>query len=343
MAGLSSAAGTGRRDVDLILGQPGQHRLTLDAVLAEIQHLRHSARRAVDLHLREHRKPLAEAVIEGAHSFVTALDAAGQAGGRSGKAQRIGQVFGAGAEAALLLTAQIGRLERLHQPVTQVERTDTLGCVDLVAADGHRVDVVQLDGDAHPRLHGVHMDDGAAVTALDLGGQTLHVVSGAYLVVDHHAGHEDGILVHGIQHLVDVQCAVGLRLHDSDVIALRGQTFQRALDAGVFEARHHDALAEGAGLGRAQQGQIIALAAAGGKVQLLRLAAQGAGHGGAGGVQDLFAPCAGGIEAGWVGPVLPHGFVYHVCHLGSNDGGGSVIQIMQFRIMQHNFIPAFCA
>ena len=187
------------------------------------------------------------------------------------------------------------------------------------------------------------MDDGAAVTALDLGGQTLHVVAGAYLVVDHHTGHEDGILVHGIQHLVDVQCTVGLRLHDSDVIALRGQTFQRALDAGVFEARHHDAFAESAGLGGAQQGQIIALAAAGGKVQLLRLAAQGAGHSGTGGVQGLFAPCAGGIEAGGVGPVLPHGFVYHVCHLGSNDGGGSVIQIMQFRIMQHNFIPAFCA
>ena len=92
-----------------------------------------------------------------------------------------------------------------------------------------------------------------------------------------------------------------------------------------------------------QQGQIIALAATGGKVQLLRLAAQGAGHGGTGGVQGLFAPCAGGIETGGVGPVLPHGLVYHVCHLGSNDGGGGVIQIMQFRIMQHNFIPAFCA
>ena len=187
------------------------------------------------------------------------------------------------------------------------------------------------------------MDDGAAVTALDLGGQTLHVVAGAYLVVDHHAGHEDGVPVHMRQHLVDVQRTVRAGGHNRDVIAHRSQTFQRLLHTGVFKTGHHDALAEGAGLGGAQQGQIIALAAAGGKVQLLRLAAQGAGHSGTGGVQGLFAPCAGGIEAGGVGPVLPHGFVYHVCHLGSNDGGGSVIQIMQFRIMQHNFIPAFCA
>ena len=215
--------------------------------------------------------------------------------------------------------------------------------MDLVAADRHRVDVVQLDGHPHPRLHRVHMDDGAAVAALDLRGQTLHIVAGADLVVDHHAGHEDGVLVHRFQHPAHVQRAVRLRSHHSDMIALRGQTLQRALDAGVLEARHHDALAEGAGLGRAQKGQIVALAAAGGEVQLLRLAAQRAGHSSAGRVQGLFAPRSRGVEAGRIGPVLPHGLVYHVCHLGSDDGGGGVVQIMQFWILQHNFIPAFCA
>ena len=80
------------------------------------------------------------------------------------------------------------------------------------------------------------MDDGAAVAELDLRGQTLHIVAGADLVVDHHAGHEDGVLVHRFQHPAHVQRAVRLRGHHSDVIPLRGQTLQRALDAGVLEA-----------------------------------------------------------------------------------------------------------
>ena len=77
-----------------------------------------------------------------------------------------------------------------------------------------------------------------------------------------------------LQHFVDIQCAVRAGLDHRDVVALLRQLFQRALDAGVLKAGHHDALAESAGAHRAQQGQIVALAAAGGKVQLLWLAAQ---------------------------------------------------------------------
>ena len=103
---------------------------------------------------------------------------------------------------------------------------------------------------------------------------------------------------------------------------------QRALDAGVLDAGHHDVLAKGTGAGGPQQGQIVALAAAGGKIQLLCLAAQGAGHGSAGGVQCFLAAGTGAVQAGGVGPVLPHGLVDDVRHLGRYDGGGRVVQIM---------------
>ena len=342
MAGLAPAAGTGRRNVDLRFGQECQHRFALDAVFTEVQHLRHGIRRAVEHHFREGRQPVPQALVQRPHGGVAALHGFGKAGDRGGKAHGIRQVLGAGAQPALLLAAQIRRLERLHQPVGQVQRTDALGRVDLMAAHRQSVDVVQLDGHPHPRLHGVHMHDGAAVAALDLGRQTLHIVPGTHLVVHHHAGHKDGVFAHMLQHLVDVQRAVGAGLHHGHVVAALCQIFQRALDAGVLEAGHHDVLAKGTGAGGPQQGQIVALAAAGGKIQLLCLAAQGPGHGSAGGVQCFLAAGTGAVQAGGVSPVLPHGLVDDICHLRCHDGGGGIVQIMQFRILQHKGIPAFC-
>ena len=204
-----------------------------------------------------------------------------------------------------------------------------------MAAHRQGVDVVQLDGHTHPRLHRIHMDDGAAVAALDLGGKAFHIVAGAYLVVHHHAGHKDSVFVHMLQHFVDIQCAVRAGFDHRDIIALLRQLFQRALDTGVLKAGHHDALAESAGAHRAQQGQIVALAAAGGKVQLLWLAAQCTGHSGTGGVQRFLAAGTGAVQAGRVCPVFPHGLVDDIRHLGSHHGGSGVIQIMQFRVLQH--------
>ena len=172
------------------------------------------------------------------------------------------------------------------------------------------------------------MDDGAAVAVLYLGGKALHIVAGTDLVVHHHARHKDGILVHPLQHGGNVQRAVCPGCYHSNVVALLCQPLQRPLHTGVLEAGHHDAFAKGAGLHRTQQRQIVALAAAGGKVQLPAFAAQRTRHGGAGGVQSLFTARARAVQAGRVCPVLSHGLVYDVRHLRRYDGGGRVVQIM---------------
>ena len=328
MAGLTAAAGAGRGDVDLLFGQKSQHGLALDAHLAEVQHLGHGVLRAVDDYLREGLQPLPQLPVQRTHGSVPALHGLCKAGGRCGQPHGVGQVFGAGAHLPLLLAAQIGRLEGLHQPVGKVERANALGCMDFVAAHRERIDVVQLDGHAHPCLHRVHMDDGAAVAALYLGGKAFHIVAGADLVIHHHARHKNGVFVHPLQHGGNVQRAVCPGGYHGNVVALLCQPLQRALHTGVLEAGHHDALAEGAGLHRAQQRQIVALAAAGGKVQLPAFAAQRARHGGAGGVQGLFTARARAIQAGGVCPVLPHGLVDDVRHLRRYDGGGRVVQIM---------------
>ena len=172
------------------------------------------------------------------------------------------------------------------------------------------------------------MDDGAAVAALYLGGKAFHIVAGADFVIHHHAGYKDGVLVHPLQHSGNVQRAVCPGSYHGNVVALLCQTLQRPLHAGVLKAGHHDALAEGAGLYRTQQRQIVALAAAGGKVQFPAFAAQRARHGGASGIQGFFTARARAVQAGRVCPVLPHGLVDDVRHLGRYDGGGRVVQIM---------------
>ena len=99
--------------------------------------------------------------------------------------------------------------------------------------------------------------------------------------------------VHMLQHLVDAEGAVCLGIDHGDVIAHGGQALQRLLHAGVLEPGHHDALAEFAGERRAQQGQIVALATAGGEIELFGLAAKGAGHRRPGRVEGLLAPGPG--------------------------------------------------
>ena len=59
------------------------------------------------------------------------------------------------------------------------------------------------------------------------------------------------------------------------------------------------------------------------------------GHSGTGGVERFLAAGTGAVQAGRVGPVLPHGLVDDIRHLGSHHGGSGVIQIMQFRVLQH--------
>ena len=126
VAGLTAPAGTGRGNVDLRFGQECQHRFALDAVFTEVQHLRHGIRRAVEHHFREGRQPVPQALVQRPHGGVAALHGFGKAGGRGGKAHGVRQVLGAGAQAALLLTAEVRRPERLHQTVRKVERTLSL-------------------------------------------------------------------------------------------------------------------------------------------------------------------------------------------------------------------------
>ena len=116
--------------------------------------------------------------------------------GRQAKPDGVGQVFGAGADAALLVAAEVGRAQVLALVFTQIQGADALGRVDFMPRNRQRIDAGQLfqvERDAQPRLHGVDVHGRAAVFRLDTGGQAGDVLHGSGLVVDGHAGHKHGV------------------------------------------------------------------------------------------------------------------------------------------------------
>lgn len=93
---------------------------------------------------------------------------------------------GAAAHAALLAAAVHQRLDADARAAAHIEGANALGPVDLVAADGHEVDVggVDVDGDLADGLRGVRVeeDTSLAADAADRRDGLDH----ANLVVDRH-------------------------------------------------------------------------------------------------------------------------------------------------------------
>ncbi len=139
-----------------------------------------------------------------------------------------------------------------------------------------------------------------SLRAFTPAARRAHIHGGAGFVVHLHGGHQNGVFIHQLQHLVHVQVAVRLRGHKLNVVALLGQALHGKGHAGVLKAGAHNALAPLAGAGRAQNGQVVPLRAAAGEVHLPRRGPQGAGHVSPGLVQGQLTVGAGGCT-GWRG------------------------------------------
>ena len=261
-------------------------------------------------------------------------------GRRHAQAHDVGRVLGAGAQAALLVAADVGRLEVLALAVPHKQRPHTLGRVYLVAGDGQTIDLtpfLQVNRHTQPRLHGVHMEVGAAVAGLDALAQSGDILHRAGLVVDGHAGGKDGAFVDLGQKFLRVDAAIraGQNLNNGEALVLQGA--DGALHAGVLEPGHDDFIAPVlAWAGRAVDGHVVALAAAGGEVDFVAAAVQGLGHPGAGGHNGVLRGHGGVIQAAGVGPVFHHGRGDGLRHRRVHPGGSSVVQIMQLGVGKHN-------
>ena len=181
------------------------------------------------------------------------------------------------------------------------------------------------------------MYGGTAVFCLDLCRQTGNVLHGAGLVVDRHAGHQNRVFVHRVDQLAHIQTAVGLGkdLHHGKAPVL--QRPDGTLDTGVLEPGGDNLVAPGLPRnGRAQNGQVVALASAGGEIDLIPGAVQRFGNSAAGHRQLMLGQDGRLVQAGRIGPAVAHGVIDDIGHRRVHHGGGGVVQVVQIGVGSHD-------
>ena len=162
------------------------------------------------------------------------------------------------------------------RPVPDVERADALRPLELVGGERDEVRAERLDIEVHVRrcLDRVHVEEEALAgpdACRDLGDR----LDRADLVVREHDADQDRPVREGRLDLVRIDPAVPVHRHLDDLEAELLEVAQRVADGVVLDGGGDDAVAAGlAGPGRALEGEVVRLGAAGGEHDLARLGAE---------------------------------------------------------------------
>ena len=156
----------------------------------------------------------------------------------------------------------------------------------------------------------------------------LNGLDGADFIVGGHDGDQDGLVRNGLLHILYPHAA---KLVHRQVSHLKALLFQPG--AGM----QHRVMLDGAGddvvalipsgEGRALDGPVVALGAAGSEVDFLGLGADGPSHLPAGGIHGAAGVAAGGVDAGGVAEALGKVGQHGLQHFGRNGGGCRVVKI----------------
>ena len=239
-----------------------------------------------------------------------------------------GYIFRAGAQVALLAAA-VDQGADLH-PLVDVEKTHALGTVNLVGADGEQVDhgLFGADHELSVGLDGVHVKQGGGVLPADQGADVLHRLHCADLIVHVHDGDQDGVRPDGLLQLLKGNVAVAVHGQVGHLKSLFLQKCQRIVHAGVLDPGADDVLSGPVvGHGRADQGHVVALRAAGGEQNLLLFHLQGLCHLGRGLAHVLLRLHALAVLGGGVAVILCHRLHHDVLHAVKDPGGGGIVKI----------------
>lgn len=198
---------------------------------------------------------------------------------RLGEARDLRGGLGARAQAALLSTA---REQRTHRAAARadVKRADALGGVELVSADGNEVRAqrIRAERELQKRLYRVGVQQRLGAVLAQEPRDLRDGKDAAGLVVHEHHGDERRILAQRVRDLLrgDIPLTVGREIGDG--IALLLQLTARLKHGAVLHGGGDDVLSDAAVLvGGKADGPVVALRAAGGKIQLVRLAAERGG------------------------------------------------------------------
>ena len=240
-----------------------------------------------------------------------------------------GHVLGAGAAALLLPAAldQGGQPQRLFH----IQGPYPLGSAELVAGQGEQVHVPRLHihRDVAHRLDGVGVEE--HLVGLGDGADLSNGLNGADLIVGGHDRDEDGVGADGRLHGGGVHPALPVHRQVGHLIALLLHPLGGVENGVVLDGGGDDVAGlftlEGHQLGHPTQGPVVRLGAAGGKINLLRLGVQTAGHRGPGLLQVALGLLAEGVQAGGVAVALGEVGQHGLQSLGGDGGGPGVVGV----------------
>ena len=194
--------------------------------------------------------------------------------------------------------------------------------------DEVRAQRVRAEGDLQKRLHRVGVQQRLRATLFEQRRDLRDGKDAARLVVDEHHGDERGVLAQRLRDLPRGDIAVPVRGEIGDGIALLLKPAARLKHRAVLDGGGDDVPSDMAVLmrGKAER-PVVALRAAGGEVQLVRLAAERGGDHRAVALQPLFRGGAVGILRAGVAAALQQHVVHRVRHLARDGRGGGVVEI----------------
>ena len=248
---------------------------------------------------------------------------------RLGEARDLGGGLGAGT-GTLLLTAAVEQRADVADGRPHIQRADALGTADLMGGKAHHIHPQHFGvaGHLHEPLHRIGMQQGAAAAFFQQPRGLRHRKHASGLVVyQHHADHRR-VIPEGLPHLLHRNMAglVGLEVcHLIPLLLQRAAGLQHGavLHAGGDDVAAHMAVLPQGGL----NGPVVAFRTAGGKVQLLRLAAHCLGDNGATSLHQLLGLLPHRVLGGGIAELLRQHTVHFIGHRLRNGRGGGVIQI----------------
>jgi len=138
------------------------------------------------------------------------------------EANDAGDIFGAGAEATLVVAA-VEKLAEARAALDE-ERADAFGSVELVAGEREQIELqgFDIEGNFCGGLHGVRME-----VYIGFGGDTANFserLDGAEFVVGVHHGDENGFGAKGAAELVEINKAIPINgeIADGDALLFKG-------------------------------------------------------------------------------------------------------------------------
>ena len=225
------------------------------------------------------------------------------------------------------------------QALANIQRADTLGCAEFVAADGEKVDaqLTHADRNAAGRLDAVGVEESAGGTRE--GGDLAHRLQDAGLIIGVHDGDQGGGGAQRAPDVIHANQAVAADGQPGDFRTFLFQAFAFQMGAGiehrgVFDGAGNHVLRPARVSHHAENGQVIGLRSAAGEDNFAGVAANARGELTARVFEALLGGLAEMMDTGRVAADLDQGCREVFQHLRRDRGGRVVVEVK----MPH-FIP----